>query len=260
MLQKIPIAVLLLALSPVVCGADAAQADSAALADRFEALVEEADQAGQPREFAHQFVDFAERHSDDPIAADALIWVVTNVRRGSDLSRSMELLSKDHIGNENLASLFKGLADNPTLIGERLMREALEKSPHKTVQAQACVHLTTHLKQQARLSASLKEQSDRRRFEQYYGREFARHLASLDEETVSEELERLYERILDSFYDVRTEEETLGEWARKSLFALRNLSLGKTAPEIAGEDIDGKPFKLSDYRGKVVVLDFWGHW
>ena len=35
---------------------------------------------------------------------------------------------------------------------------------------------------------------------------------------------------------------------------------GKTAPDIEGEDIDGKKFKLSDYRGKVVVLDFWGNW
>jgi predicted Zn finger-like uncharacterized protein len=32
------------------------------------------------------------------------------------------------------------------------------------------------------------------------------------------------------------------------------------AAEIEGEDLDGKRFKLSDYRGKVVLLDFWGHW
>jgi hypothetical protein len=37
-------------------------------------------------------------------------------------------------------------------------------------------------------------------------------------------------------------------------------TLGKLAPEIIGEDIDGKPIKLSDYRGKVVMLDFWGNW
>jgi len=37
-------------------------------------------------------------------------------------------------------------------------------------------------------------------------------------------------------------------------------AIGKPAPEIEGEDIDGNPFKLSDYRGKVVVLDFWGNW
>jgi hypothetical protein len=36
--------------------------------------------------------------------------------------------------------------------------------------------------------------------------------------------------------------------------------VGQLAPEIAGADIDGVPFRLSDYRGKVVVLDFWGHW
>jgi cytochrome oxidase Cu insertion factor (SCO1/SenC/PrrC family) len=38
------------------------------------------------------------------------------------------------------------------------------------------------------------------------------------------------------------------------------LSIGKVAPEIEAEDIDGVKFKLSDYRGKVVVLDFWGDW
>ncbi len=39
-----------------------------------------------------------------------------------------------------------------------------------------------------------------------------------------------------------------------------SLAVGKVAPEIVGEDVDGKKFKLSDYRGKVVVLDFWGDW
>ena len=36
--------------------------------------------------------------------------------------------------------------------------------------------------------------------------------------------------------------------------------LGQPAPEIVGEDLDGVVFRLSDYRGMVVVLDFWGHW
>jgi peroxiredoxin len=53
---------------------------------------------------------------------------------------------------------------------------------------------------------------------------------------------------------------TLGELAERELFALRHLQPGKPAPEIGGEDIDGVKFKLSDYRGKVVLLDFWGHW
>ena len=38
------------------------------------------------------------------------------------------------------------------------------------------------------------------------------------------------------------------------------LKIGDAAPEITGPDLDGKPMKLSDFRGKVVVLDFWGDW
>ena len=32
------------------------------------------------------------------------------------------------------------------------------------------------------------------------------------------------------------------------------------APEIEGTDADGKRFRLSDYKGKVVLLDFWASW
>jgi peroxiredoxin len=36
--------------------------------------------------------------------------------------------------------------------------------------------------------------------------------------------------------------------------------IGNRAPEITGKDTTGKTFKLSEYKGKVVVLDFWGFW
>ena len=38
------------------------------------------------------------------------------------------------------------------------------------------------------------------------------------------------------------------------------INIGQLVPEIEAEDIDGVKFKLSDYRGKVVVLDFWATW
>jgi thiol-disulfide isomerase/thioredoxin len=53
---------------------------------------------------------------------------------------------------------------------------------------------------------------------------------------------------------------TLGEEATAGLDEMLNLAVGKPAPEIEGEDLDGKRFKLSDYQGKVVVLVFWGSW
>ena len=36
--------------------------------------------------------------------------------------------------------------------------------------------------------------------------------------------------------------------------------VGKPAPPTRGTDADGVAFQLSDYRGKVVMLDFWGDW
>jgi hypothetical protein len=45
-----------------------------------------------------------------------------------------------------------------------------------------------------------------------------------------------------------------------ALFAREHLTLGSIAPDIVGVDLDGVAFKLSDYKGKVVLLDFWGDW
>ncbi len=35
---------------------------------------------------------------------------------------------------------------------------------------------------------------------------------------------------------------------------------GATAPEISAVDLDGRPMTLSEFRGRVVVLTFWGYW
>jgi cytochrome oxidase Cu insertion factor (SCO1/SenC/PrrC family) len=48
--------------------------------------------------------------------------------------------------------------------------------------------------------------------------------------------------------------------ARPEVAMASGPAVGQVAPDIEGDDLDGVPFKLSDYRGKVVVLDFWGNW
>jgi hypothetical protein len=48
--------------------------------------------------------------------------------------------------------------------------------------------------------------------------------------------------------------------AKDQLFEIEHLQIGCTAPDIVAKDTDGVAFKLSDYRGKVVLLDFWGFW
>ena len=39
-----------------------------------------------------------------------------------------------------------------------------------------------------------------------------------------------------------------------------DLSVGKPAPEVVSQDIDGKKVQLSSFKGKVVVFDIWATW
>ncbi len=49
---------------------------------------------------------------------------------------------------------------------------------------------------------------------------------------------------------------TYGAAARLYLHELRDLGIGRPAPDIDGVDLDGGPMKLSDYRGRVVAVYF----
>lgn len=51
-----------------------------------------------------------------------------------------------------------------------------------------------------------------------------------------------------------------GRNAAKKRFEMEHLVVGKTAPDFAARTIDGYEFKLSDFRGKAVLLDFYGFW
>ncbi|MBK7874702.1 MAG: redoxin domain-containing protein [Planctomycetes bacterium] len=51
-----------------------------------------------------------------------------------------------------------------------------------------------------------------------------------------------------------------GMEARGNVNRVENLVEGKVAPDFTTKDVEDVEFKLSDYRGKVVLLDFWGFW
>gem|GEM_PF-2362865 len=46
--------------------------------------------------------------------------------------------------------------------------------------------------------------------------------------------------------------------AGRTLFELDHLQVGMTAPDFEASDEKGRKYKLSDYRGKVTVIVFWG--
>src|SRR5262249_37537408 len=98
--------------------------------------------------------------------------------------------------------------------------------------------------------------------EQVYGAAAARELKSADPAKLIAKAEALYERALQEFGQLRPGrwDRSVGERARSALDEIRLLAVGKSAPDVGGEDLDGKPLKLSDYRGKVVVITFWATW
>ena len=42
--------------------------------------------------------------------------------------------------------------------------------------------------------------------------------------------------------------------------ALAEATVHEPAPDTEGVGLDGRPLRLSDYRGKVVVVSFWTYW
>ena len=98
-------------------------------------------------------------------------------------------------------------------------------------------------------------------YEQYFGKGALATLAGQDPGVLGQQAESLFEKAANEYGDVEGGSNgTLGQSAKAELFELRNLGIGQKAPEIAGEDVGGKPLKLSDFAGKVVVLDFFGDW
>jgi hypothetical protein len=106
-----------------------------------------------------------------------------------------------------------------------------------------------------------------------WGRDYEERVAKLDPDVLEREAEALYKRTIEEFGDVPlpnplpqpvgdrllpSEPKTFGEASRIYLHQLTDLGIGRPAPEIEGIDVDGKPMKLSDYRGKVVALYFGG--
>jgi hypothetical protein len=213
-----------------------------------------------PRLFA--IVD-AEPASED--ALTAANWMITRGQAtGADMNRAIASLLQNHTKSEVLAITCSALGRTPTIVAENFLTTVEKVSPHAKVKAQACMNLAHLYKRQAGLVNTMTgmPEAGLKNLVGYYGRETVDVLKTADATKLEKRAEARYQQVMDNpeYAKVEYGRGTLAMTAKTNLYELRFLSIGKTAPEIDGEDIDGNPMKLSDYRGKVVVIDFWGDW
>jgi hypothetical protein len=145
--------------------------------------------------------------------------------------------------SDRLEMVLQRLSLNQSKGSELIMRRLLDDNAmdiKPEVRGRACIALAGMLKQRAEGLPDAERK---------------------EAEKLNKESETLFERVVEKYADVKGNRGgNLADDAKKQLFELRFLSKGKPAPEIEGEDLDGKQFKLSDYKGKVVLIDFWGNW
>lgn len=218
-------------------------------------------------------LELAEKNPNEPWTLDALTQIITmeywldnysshaGWGKDSRQARAIALLLRDHVQSDKLGETCKRAQYGFRKECETFLRTVVKKNPHREVQGRASLGLAIFLNGRLNRLDLLKEQpAVNERYERLYGRDYIDALRQRDRATVVAEIEAAFEQAAAKYGDVKLPfGGAVGEIAAQELFAIRHLAVGKEAAEIEGPDQDGVRFKLSDYRGKVVLLYFWQH-
>ena len=219
----------------------------------------------------------------DKAAFDALIWLVEQGPRFFDaqserdvvMSQVVDVLIRDHLDaiaehltDRNVAMALNRGEQLPTPHRARLLTALFERGRDRPTRGRMGLALGRYLKAEADCVERLtRPGADTRRVWDllFLDPSFADQLRKADRRAIEHKAEEILQRVIADYGDISyinqqvATKETLAAVANRELFEIRSLSVGKKAPEITGQDVDGKPMTLSEFRGKVVLLDFGSH-
>jgi thiol-disulfide isomerase/thioredoxin len=210
--------------------------------DKLKAVIKNAPFA----KFAARFLEFAEKNPKDPSAFNAAHLAVSLA--GGDVKdatwgKIIALLQTRYAATPDIKRVVGLLAYENDPIADMLLRDVMDKNPDRKVKAYTCRTLIASRQSSISLVESLKKDEDQRKlYEERLGKEKVEKMMAHVGQT-KKELEEFKQLFKDKFSDVYPD-----------------LSVGKPAPEFISKDVDGKEFKLSGLRGKVVVIDIWATW
>lgn len=225
-----------LSLSAIGCSGMNARRELAALQERLEAS--ELPGSNRYDEFIPKFVAFADQYRGTGAALTAKLWLLEQTG-------------------------LQGSAGTVGLSAGQIADEILEEYP-RSPQLEKIVELSSvfSTEQREKYFGILRENSPHKevRAPAVYA------LAAMGERTEDEQLiarrKTLLQELIDDYGDVALNHTTYGVMADALLYPhdLADLEIGMPAPEIVGVTADGEEIRLSDFRGRVVVIDFWGDW
>lgn len=236
-------------------------------ANRKAQTTEEAQQHRRPdgAEYAAKFLAMAREQPEDPAAVDALTRAIAVDPFGASYAEALERLSARHARSPKIGAVLTTLAFDATSPRvEPFLRAVLADNPDVEVRARAALALAGHLRRIAGESEHMRRDPASFAFAiSNGGAEAAERIRDRDPAALRREAESLLEILAGEYADISFDEQrgiTFGQHAATLLHEIRELVVGKPAPEIEGHDVDGNPLRLSDYRGKVVALVWWASW
>ena len=183
-----------------------------------------------------------------------------------EADEAADILIRDHLKSNKLIAIYQQLIPTmfpaPSSAAEQLLRAAAEHGPTPAARGLACLKLAELLRNRAYSLRKLRgpEPDPFLRLEELArsgGRGPVKR-SDEDPDSLNREAEQYFNRVVKQYADIAGKYGKLGEPAAQALLQLRVLAVGKPALEVEGSDADGKPFRLSGFRGKVVVLTFAG--